>query len=155
MGRLVLKHLADVPHHAPALARWHQTEWRHLEPGSSVESRTQELLLARRDAIPMTVVAEVDGVLAGSASLIDSDMDTHPELGPWLASVYVAESVRRRGIGEALVRRIVVEARALATPTLYLFTPHHERMYAQLGWSLVRHEVYYGADVAVMRLAPG
>ena len=71
--------------------------------------------------------------MVGSASLIAQDMDTRPELSPWLASVYVAAEHRRQGIGSALVRRVAQEAAALGVETLYLFTPDQEHFYARLG----------------------
>ena len=35
-------------------------------------------------------VATCEQTVIGTASLIECDMETHPEWSPWLASVYVA-----------------------------------------------------------------
>jgi predicted N-acetyltransferase YhbS len=148
-----LSHLADCPEHAETLARWHHDEWHALEPGSSAASRARELRLARRDGIPMTIVACEGGIVLGSASLIACDMDTHPELGPWLASVYVDRPRRGRGVGTTLIRRIIDEATALGFASLYLFTPHHAQLYAGLGWSRLQDEIYNGTAVTLMRLS--
>jgi N-acetylglutamate synthase-like GNAT family acetyltransferase len=41
-----------------------------------------------------------------------------------LVGVYVKPQFRERGIGSALVTRVEEEAKVLAVPTLYLYTPH-------------------------------
>jgi N-acetylglutamate synthase-like GNAT family acetyltransferase len=100
--------------------------------------------------IPTTLVAMTDGKPAGSISLLAEDMDTHPELTPWLASLYVAPEMRRRGIGAALVRRLVAEARPLGIPKFYLYTPSEEKFYAGLGWRTLEQTTYASKPATVM-----
>src|SRR5712691_7502498 len=69
-------------------------------------------------------------------------MATRPELSPWLSGVFVAPEHRRRGIGAALVERVVQEARALGIPLLYLYTPGSGSLYLRLGWSVMEHTFY-------------
>jgi GNAT superfamily N-acetyltransferase len=95
-------------------------------------------------------VALADGQLLGSASLVAQDMEIHPELSPWLASVYVAPEFRRQGIGSALVERVVGEARALGVSRLHLYTPDKEGFYARLGWHTLERVDYRDHHVAVM-----
>jgi N-acetylglutamate synthase-like GNAT family acetyltransferase len=77
-------------------------------------------------------------------------MDTRMDLSPWLAGVFVAPDHRRCGIGAALVQRIIDEAKALGVQRLYLYTPSAEHFYSRLGWALVEHTSYRGANVTVM-----
>lgn len=100
--------------------------------------------------VPTTVIALSGNCLLGSASLIAHDMDTHPELSPWLASVYVAPEHRKRGIGRTLVQRIVAEAASLGLDSLYLFTPDKERFYTHLGWTVLERTMYRGYAQVVM-----
>jgi len=89
--------------------------------------------------LPTTLVAIAAGELLGSISLV---VDDHAELtrySPWLASLFVAPAARGRGIGTALLERMLAEARALGIARLYLFTEHQEDWYAALGWILVEH----------------
>jgi predicted N-acetyltransferase YhbS len=96
--------------------------------------------------------AAPEGIL-GSASLIVHDMDTRPDLSPWLASVFVAPEHREQGIGTALVRRVIEEAQTLSVPNLYLFTtPDKRDFYARLGWKLLEHARYRGYQQVVMVL---
>jgi GNAT superfamily N-acetyltransferase len=66
---------------------------------SWLSARTQE---ARSGGVPCARVAFLDDTPVGSVSLIASNMDTRPELTPWLAALFVLPQYRRRGVGTAL-----------------------------------------------------
>ncbi len=144
-------YLADHPEFIHTLARWHYEAWSYLRPGDSVETRIARLRAAcGRGEIPTIFVAFQDGTLLGSAMLIAHDMDTHQELTPWLAGVIVAPDYRRRGIGSALVGKVIEGAATGGARRLYLYTPGAEQMYVRLGWSVVERTRYLGAEVVVM-----
>lgn len=148
-----ISYLAEHPHLIPTLAEWHHAEWAHLNPGDTVEARISRMQsLLAKEQVPTAFVALEGETLLGSASLIDNDMDTRKDLRPWLASVYVAPEFRDRGVGSALVQRVVDEARALAVETLYLFTPDRESLYARMGWLVIERTEYRGEQVVVMEL---
>ncbi len=106
-----IEYLSDRPEFLFKLAQWHYQEWSALRPGDSVEARIVRLQgWCGRGGIPLTVIALSDDELLGSASLIEHDMDDRLELTPWLAGVFVAPEHRRKGIGAALVRRVMGEA---------------------------------------------
>jgi predicted N-acetyltransferase YhbS len=148
---MFIDYLADHPEFLRTLAVWQHAEWGHLRAGDSVEARMARLRnFSERDRIPLSVVAHEEDELLGSASLIPHDMDTRMELTPWLAGVFVAPEHRRRGIGAALVRRIMAEAARLSVPMLYLYTVHSEKFYASLGWSLQEHSTYRDQNIAIM-----
>ena len=150
-----IEYLTDRSEFLRTLAEWQHGEWGHLRPNDTVEARMIRLGgSGERDRIPLTVVAHDDGKLLGSASLIAHDMETRMELTPWLAGVFVAPEYRRRGVGAALVRRVVVEAARLNVPVLYLYTVHSERFYAALGWSLQEHTTYREQNIAIMTCRP-
>ena len=87
--------------------------------------------------------------------LVAHDMETHPELTPWLAGVYVPAEFRHKGYGSALVDRVVSEAATLGIPELYLYTASAHDLYARLGWSLLERDDYLGQEVVLMRRKPG
>lgn len=150
-----IDYLANHPQFLPDLAQWQHDEWGHLRPGDSVERRLARLQsYSQRGGIPLTVVAHENGELLGSASLVLNDMETRPELTPWLAGVFVAPEHRRRGVGAELVRRVMAEAAAQRLPILYLYTVRSETFYANLGWSLQEHTVYFDQNVAIMTCRP-
>jgi len=142
--------LEDHPEVVPTLARWLHAEWGH-SPGASVENRIAQLeAQAQRGTIPCAFVALEDSQPAGTASLVASDMRSHPEWTPWLAAVYVAPSARGRGIASTLSLRVAQEARTLAFEQLYLFTANQQHLYARLGWRELATEFYNTRQVTVM-----
>ncbi len=150
---MVIEYLADHSDCLETLAQWHHEEWRALNPGDTVEQRQSRMRahLAKRQ-IPTTFVALDGGTLLGSACLLADDMHQHRDLTPWLASVFVAPKHRGGGVGSALVRRVVAEARALGVETLYLYTPDRESFYARTVWSVMERTEYMGTEVVIMSI---
>jgi N-acetylglutamate synthase-like GNAT family acetyltransferase len=144
--------LKTEPHHISVLADWHHKEWSSLNPGQTVDQRIESMQsYLSDDLIPSTFVARGDQLM-GSAAIIESDMDTKPELTPWLASVFVAKEFRNQGIGSHLVEHVMEEARKAGVRDLYLFTPDRVAFYERLGWRVVDHEEYRGHWVTVMSI---
>ena len=143
--------LADHPEALPRLAAWHHAEWGFLHPGGTVAEVAEELRgHLGQHPLPTTFVALVDGEVVNPASLIEHDLPERPDLGPWLASLYVAPEHRRQGIGAALAERVVEEAAQLGVPTLYLFTFDRAGYYARLGWRWLAPALCHGHPVRVM-----
>jgi predicted N-acetyltransferase YhbS len=147
--------LAEHAAFVPVVAAWHFGEWGHADPAGTVESWTAALAeRTRRDGVPCTYVAVEGGVPVGSAALVDADMDTHPEMTPWLAGVYVVPEWRGRGVGTALVRRAAARAAELGLRHLYLYSTR-PGFYARLGWRALGTEPHEGEVVTLMRLDLG
>ncbi len=146
--------LAAAPFAIPILARWLHAEWGYYHERDSVERRFGELSgRLRDDGIPLTFVALEQGEPIGTASLTADDMETRPELKPWLASVLVTPTARGRGVGSALVQAVVAKAAELGYRILYLYTEDQMALYARLGWELHERTSYYSHDVTIMRIA--
>jgi len=146
-----IEYLADHPLLVPQLARLHFEQWGYLRPHQPLEERTRRLEAScGRGGVPSVVVALEEEALCGSAMLIANDMDTRPDLTPWLAGVYVVETYRGRGYGSALVERVESEASAVGVERLYLYTPGAEDFYSRLGWALDKRCEYLGQRVAIM-----
>ena len=141
----------------PILAAWHHEEWRSLNPGLTLADRMRRMERhLETNPIPSTFVAiGAGGEVLGSAALVEHDMETRPELSPWMASVYVAPPHRRRGGGSALVRHVVERAGKAGVATLYLFTPDRARFYASLGWAHVETTAYRDHEVTIMATRTG
>ena len=143
--------LASESLHLPTLAAWHHAQWLDLNPGDTLESRiTRMQAYLGPDLIPSTFVYKVGQKTAGSAALVACDMETRPELSPWLASVFVAPEFRRQGIGAALVRHVMAQAKQANFERVYLFTPDRSDFYRKLGWRNLFTESYRGHFVTVM-----
>lgn len=150
---MLILNLKDKPEHLLPLAQWHHAEWSYLNPLRSFDQRVQEMQEdLQGKVIPTTFVAEDAGELLGSACILADDMSSHPELTPWLASVYVNEIHRGKGIGSTLVKRVMEHAQENGVKRLYLYTPDQEQMYARLGWQLYSREPYNGTPVTIMAI---
>lgn len=156
MPTLELGYLADHPEAVAPLARWHHAEWGSLVRDWPLSLAEEELRHhVERRALPTTIVAWLDGALAGSASLLVEDMPDFPPLSPWLGSVYVAPWARGRGIGRRLVERVTAEARSLGVRTLYLFTTEARAYYEALGWDALQPMASEGRDGVIMHFDLG
>jgi N-acetylglutamate synthase-like GNAT family acetyltransferase len=152
---MTIEYLADHPETLDTLVQWTHREWGNVRGGETLEQRRERFAGSlNRDRIPLSVVALEGAEILGSASLIAHDMETRMELTPWLASVFVAEQYRRRGVGAELVRRIMAEAGKLKVPLLYLYTAHSERLYASLGWTVMERTKYLEQPVVIMTCHP-
>jgi len=151
---MTIINLSQEPHQIPTLAQWHQAEWSNLNPGQTIEQRIERMqAYLGNKLIPSTFIYKHEGQLAGSAAIIESDMDTRLELTPWLASVYVALEFRRQGIGAKLVQHVMLQAKTVGVTKLYLFTPDQVDFYAKLGWTAMDDEYYRDHRVTVMSVS--
>jgi N-acetylglutamate synthase-like GNAT family acetyltransferase len=152
-GKMDIIDLREAPQHIPTIARWHFDEWGYLNPGRTFEHRLDRMQRYLGDNPIPTMLIAIDGeTLLGTAALVESDMDTHPELGPWLASVYIKADQRKRGLGKQLVQALMDFARRQELAQLYLFTPDQSAFYAALGWKMLALESYRDTPVTLMRL---
>ncbi len=71
--------------------------------------------------MPRTFVLLVDDEPVGMASLDAHDLDTRPDLTPWLAGVFVAPHARA-GATPRLVAAVEAFAASLGVATLWLYT---------------------------------
>ncbi len=134
---------------AATVGAWIEQTWRRLPLHDYLHA------VVRGDtwdgALPRVLIAERGGEVVGTASLLQSDMETRPDLDPWLGCLYVRPDQRGQGIATLLTDRIERLAESLGIRTLHLFTADQERLYARSGWSLVERTEYEGESVAVMR----
>ena len=104
------------------------------------------------DRLPLTLVALNRGELVGMVSLKFHDMDTRPDLDPWLGGLLVLPEWRNRGVGTTLMHRATEEAHRLNVPRLYLWTHSAEKLYHKLGWQVVERTNYFGMEAVVMQI---
>src|SRR5437762_1927229 len=86
------------------------------------------------DALPGFVVAESDGTIVGTAALevcCDNAL---------LRSVAVAPEWRSRGLGRALVTRVIADAEARGLRALYLLTTTAEHYFPSFGFQQVTRD---------------
>lgn len=147
-----IAYLADHPEYVPTIATWLHEAWGHLTPGSTLADAVRGMAAyLNHDELPLALIALEGATLLGTASLVLHDMDTRPDLSPWLAGVFVAAEHRRQGYGTGLVRAVEDVAEQLGVEILYLYTPDQENFYARQGWSVLDRTEYRQEQVVIMQ----
>ncbi len=153
--RLTTAYLADHLDAIPQLAAWSYAQWRPIfdQLGKTLPEVIElHHRRAQIEALPMAVVALADGVVIGTGALKTDDLPLRPNLTPWLGGMFVDPSFRNRGVGGALVERLLLEARRLRMTRLYLWTPASESLYARHGCATIERLEYCGYQIALMEL---
>lgn len=141
--------MAGHPEWIAASAVWWHRQWGDamgFSPEGAVEAITALTAPASGQA---ALIGLVDDQPAGSVFLVDSDLDTHAHLKPWLAGLFVLPEFRSRGLGEQLVASLVTEAAALGYRRLYLYTATGE-FYRKRGWQSIETLLLHGVPHEVM-----
>jgi GNAT superfamily N-acetyltransferase len=141
--------VSDRPDLAPVVAAWRIGAFGY--PGGWTVENLTALILARPVGPEETFVLLDGDRPAGTASLEREDLESRPDLSPWLAGVYVEPAFRRHGYATALVRHVEAFAAEAAVPVLWLHTWTAEPLYARLGWERVAFEQDRGQVVVLMR----
>ena len=93
----------------------------------------------------------VDGVPVGTAGLIRNDLDSRPELTPWLAAMYVRPELRGRGYALELIRAVENAAVLAGYSQVWLYTLVAEGLYLKAGWQSVERFEMEGVQAVLMR----
>ena len=152
---IAIDYLANCPEHTDELARLSFLEWQDV-----YQQRKQTLKHSVKnyrermntDRLPLTLVALQASEPVGMVSLKFHDMDTRPDLDPWLGGLLVLPEWRNRGMGVTLMRGATEEARRLNVSQLYLWTHTAEGLYHKLGWQVVERTKYFGKESVVMQI---
>ena len=116
------------PELAPLVAEWRVSAFFDRPGGYTVEEMTA-LILAPPVGPKETFVLFDGDRPVGTAGLLRSDLESRPDLTPWLGGLFVEPAFRGRGHATALVRQVEEFARAASVPVLWLYTLHAEGLY--------------------------
>ena len=124
-------------------------QWPYEFEGISLQTWSEEFQTL--EGLGRTTFVALEGSrLLGTACLDSEDLPQRPELGPWLASVYVMPEARSRGLGSQLVRAVEHEAWNQGVSRLHLHTTDRESFYAGHGWKTLEHLQAWNKNVALM-----
>ena len=105
-----------------------------------------------KNRVPQTFVALEDNEPIGMYQFtMSDDLDTRPDIYPWLVNVYVDERYRGRGVCRELMNTVRENARKLELDELYLYTKHIG-LYEKYGWKFVEEVQTFRDDSPVERL---
>lgn len=141
--------IEERPSFATAVAAWIEHEWERLPIHDYFEAVSSHVRWPRK--LPRCFIALLKGELVGTVSLLENDLETRPDLNPWLGCLFVPQKYRRRGIGTELTK--FAERCAffdLRITRLFLFTEDQEQLYRQLGWRRIEECLYREYRVVIM-----
>ena len=122
--------------------------WVDVVDGMTVDDLVAHLKTANAlKQMPLSLIALVDDQLAGTVNLIENDDENRAHLRPWLAAMVVRADLPGQGIGTALVKALLADARLMSIPIVY-FGTDGPGFYERLG--AVKHE-HVRDDFATMK----
>ena len=105
-----------------------------------------------KNKLPQTFVALIDGEPAGMYQLsMSDDLNSRPDLYPWLINVYIDEKFRGRNVARELMNTVKENAKKLGLTELYLYTKHIG-LYEKFGWKFIEEVKTFKDDSPVERL---
>jgi len=142
--------LADHPEAIPVLKRWYESEWRgYYGPDGPGDAEKDLRAFARRDGLPVGVVAFQHGALCGIAALKSASIESHAHLMPWAAAGMVAPGQRGRGIGARMLQALEGVARDLGFEHIYCGTGTSASLLQRGGWILLERIVHDGEELSI------
>ena len=100
--------------------------------------------------LPVGVVARADdGSYVGVAALKATSIPEFAHFSPWAGAGFVLPSLRRRGIGAALLSGLLAEARRLKFPFVYCATATAASLLERQGWQLLERAKHDGNPIDI------
>lgn len=145
-----IEFLADAPQFLEQVAAWCAEAWpSYYNDGSLEAAREYHAGTMTRTGIPCGFVALHGAQILGTISLLEADLDSHPQLYPWVGCLYVSPEFRSRGVAESLLRAALGHAKTLKLPSVYAWTALAEEPLLKRGWSFLETAIFEGESISV------
>ena len=137
---MMIQPLYHAPHHAEQVTEW---LWQAFGQGlsraffASVIEHSQQ-----PNALPLTFIATEGETLLGTVGLWRCDLISRQDLFPWLAALYIDETQRGRGLGQALQQHVIQYARQQGYASLHLYAAFRD-YYERFGWQHIGEGIDY------------
>lgn len=151
---VTIEPLACRPDLLSTVRGWFEDEWpEYYGPGGRASAEADLLAYSRTGALPLGLVALQAGNACGFAALKSEPFPSHPHLSPWAGAAVVVPTLRRRGIGRALLEGLEKEARALGHNRIYCATGTSASLLLRCGWQLLDRVAHEGQEIEVYEKA--
>lgn len=150
MSMLAIEPLVDRQDVLPIVQDWFETEWPEYYGSNGRANARQDLLsYSRLDRLPLGLVAFFEGRACGFIALKDEPFATHPHLRPWAGAAYVVPSLRRKGIGGALLLALERQALAMGYTRIYCATSTSASLLERSGWAFLEQVTHEAQDTGI------
>lgn len=136
--------LANHMNHCDTFAQWIHQQFKYEFEGVDLAHWQQAFADGQGNGQWKCLIALDQGQLLGGAALAVEDLPSRPDLGPWLACVFVDPAARGGRIAEQLIEGICSHARSTGLETLYLHTSDKHAYYAKRGWAVIEQFEAWG-----------
>lgn len=105
-----------------------------------------------KDRLPQTYVELIDNQPVGMYQIsMSDDLETRPDIYPWLVNVYVDENFRGKGICKEMMNTVSENAKKMNLTELFLYTKHIG-LYEKFGWKFIEEVKTFRNDSPIERL---
>ncbi len=129
-------------------------KWWGVRDNKSIEEVKENLRhsLCKNNKMPQTFVALLDDIPVGMYQIsMSDDLESRPDIYPWLINVYVDEKYRGNNIGRELLNTVRENAKKIGLTELYLYTKHIG-LYEKFGWQFVEEVKTFREESPIERL---
>lgn len=142
--------LAHHMQHSDRYAKWIHQQFHYEYTHQPLADWQREFAQGQSNGEWSCLIA-IDGErLVGGAALARDDLAHRPDLGPWLACVFVRPEARGQGLAERLIDGICQEAKDCGFARLYLHTQSKQDYYAKRGWQVMERFRAWDSEQALM-----
>lgn len=134
---LRLEWLADHLQHSDTYAAWIHQQFAYEYAAQPLAEWQREFADGQTNGDWPCLIALDGERLLGGAALARADLALRPDLGPWLACVFVTPEARGQGLAEQLIEGISQAAKQRGLPRLYLHTQNKQDYYGKRGWTVL------------------
>ncbi len=142
--------LAHHMQHSDRYAEWIHQQFHYEYAHQPLADWQREFAQGQSNGEWSCLIALDGERLVGGAALARDDLDHRPDLGPWLACVFVSPEARGQGLAERLVAGICQEAQDCGFARLYLHTQSKQDYYAKRGWQVMERFRAWDSEHALM-----
>lgn len=134
------------------ICEWNYNWWGIRDNLSYEEVRCELEHSLNNKRLPQTFVMLIDSKPVGMYQLsMCDDLNSRPDIYPWLIDVYVDEDYRGRGICRKLMETVYENAKKANLDELYLYTKHIG-LYEKFGWKFIEEVKTFRKDSPIERL---
>ncbi|UVL00739.1 GNAT family N-acetyltransferase [Pseudomonas sp. B21-048] len=142
--------LALHMHHSDTFASWIHQQFDYEYADQPLPHWQREFADGQTNGHWQCLIAQDGDQLLGDAALAMADLAQRPDLGPWLACVFITPQARGKGLAERLIEGICAKAKENGVASIYLHTQDQSDYYARRGWTVLERFKAWGKDQWLM-----
>lgn len=136
VGMIKIEKLVTEEEYFDEVVSWNYELWYKQEKWSNDKVKVYMQQSLNSSQLPITLIALEEKEVVGTCQLSMNDLDVRPQYYPWLINLSVIETKQGKGIGLALVKNAIEEAKRLNYQELYLYT-EHKGFFEKLGFEFI------------------